>query len=157
MDNLKKKVFDKDLDLILKESHNCNDCKIIFDQIKDELKHERETTIKGNFCSEHQKLYNRWKRTLRLHLTETSTETESSYLDNCKACGHPKYKTYWCFCPCCGKKYLETCPNCELQKYETCHHQELTAKCIHCGHKDNEHDFNDKGECLICDCEGLET
>ena len=30
------------------------------------------------------------------------------------------------------------------------------ARCNKCNHKDSEHDENDKGECLICDCDGME-
>ena len=48
------------------------------------------------------------------------------------------------------------CHNCILQEREECTHQDLIAPCVHCGHKDNEHDFDDKGECFVCDCIGLE-
>ncbi len=29
--------------------------------------------------------------------------------------------------------------------------------CIKCKHNEQDHDENDKGECLVCDCDGLET
>jgi hypothetical protein len=44
-----------------------------------------------------------------------------------------------------------------MQERNLCDHQDLTALCVHCGHKDNEHDFDDKGQCLVCDCGGLQT
>lgn len=69
-------MFERDLDIILKESHSCDDCKILVEQYRDDKKQERETTIKGLFCKEHQKLYNRWKRTLRLHLSKSESWVE---------------------------------------------------------------------------------
>lgn len=29
-------------------------------------------------------------------------------------------------------------------------------KCMKCNHKDSDHDPQDKGECLVCDCTGIE-
>ena len=31
----------------------------------------------------------------------------SEIIISCRNCGHPKYKTYWEYCPCCGKKVDE--------------------------------------------------
>ncbi len=49
------------------------------------------------------------------------------------------------------------CANCEYSGISPCTHQHLTEECVKCGHEDMNHDFDDKGECLICDCDGLET
>lgn len=57
----------------------------------------------------------------------------------------------------CGWEDGILCANCELQEFTTCHHDHLTEKCVHCKHEDKDHYFDGKGECLICNCEGLET
>ena len=49
------------------------------------------------------------------------------------------------------------CANCELQDEKNCTHQDLTNKCVHCDHEDKDHYFDDKGQCLICNCNGMES
>jgi len=51
------------------------------------------------------------------------------------------------------------CSNCILQETTQCTHLDLIAKCVHCTHLDQDHYFDDRGQCLIdgCNCNGLET
>jgi len=51
---------------------------------------------------------------------------------------------------------MTRCANCELQESNDCCHEELNQPCIKCRHEDKDHYFNDKGQCLICDCNGVE-
>ena len=48
------------------------------------------------------------------------------------------------------------CADCMLQGDDICTHN-YPELCVHCHHRDDEHFSDDKGQCGICDCDGLET
>ena len=33
----------------------------------------------------------------------------------------------------------------------------MSEICVHCDHREQDHEDDDKGQCLICNCDGLET
>ena len=51
---------------------------------------------------------------------------------------------------------MARCADCELQDIALCAHNHPTP-CVHCKHREDRHVSQGKGECIDCDCDGLET